>query len=204
LHCQRCNFISTTIKGLITGFDGLSITGWLQGANAVDLYINNFFAGSFSCSHEALHNPRPFEIDVRPFLAECLATPKIIVRFAKTDVELDVAETARELINPIDLFPESILCYFGSQCGTFVPPQEFLDYIGSGSAGKRGFLEIGVQILRDLIYFGAVNESPPGRLLILAAAVAASLRPWPPILDQVSQEFQKNSTNLAISRPEVL
>jgi ubiquinone/menaquinone biosynthesis C-methylase UbiE len=148
------------LKGRVEGFDGRLLTGWVEGSAGVDVYLDDMLAEitpNYEINSES--NARTFELDLAR-LHSFAETPNIVVKFARTNIELEVAPTVVGIVNQVDFSPvdHDVSAYVSRIVDLPTPPQEYIDYVGGG--GPRDFIATGTQIFADLLYYGMLEPRP--------------------------------------------
>jgi len=170
-------------RGLVTDFDGRYVSGWVDAGSKIAIFVDDILQNT-GIKLKTVGDVRQFTIDLDSSGAHD-ETPKIIVKFGGTDTQLPVAPQLLGVINPVDdALRDSLPQYVSNIVDLPCPPQEFLDYIGSGPAGRRGFLLVGAINLIELLYFGMLPQGDRRILVDLgcgcgrtAMAVAPIMKP---------------------------
>jgi SAM-dependent methyltransferase len=147
------------MQGRIVNFNGRIVHGWTAVDLTVDVFLDDIKSNiqpRYTVSKDPQYHD--FHMDIGSSPADA-ATPKIVVKFAGTDIPLDVAPRVAGFVNPVEIaaINGGILDYIGSINDLPSPPQSYIDYIGSGAAGRKGFLSIGFLTFVDLVYYGMLS-----------------------------------------------
>lgn len=170
--------------GLVMEFDGRYISGWIDSNSRIAVFINDTSL-STGIKLRFADEIRHFTIDANAS-GQHDETPKIAIKFSGTDIFVPVAPHLEGVINPVDdsVLRQNLPQYVSNIVDLPCPPQEFLDYIGSGAAGRRGFLQVGAINLVELVYFGMFPRGERRMLVDLgcgcgrtALAVAPMMKP---------------------------
>ncbi len=144
-------------RGLVTDFDGRSLSGWVDSDSRIAVFIDDVRQKA-GVRLKAAGDVRQFTVDIDNDGART-ETPKIAVKFSGTDIPIAVAPGLQGIVNPVnDAIRDDLPQYLSNILDLPCPPQEYLDYIGSGPAGRRGFLQVGAINLIELLYFGMIPE----------------------------------------------
>ncbi|HWB51430.1 MAG TPA: methyltransferase domain-containing protein [Stellaceae bacterium] len=168
-------------KGLVTDFDGRYVSGWVDRESRISVFVDDISVRTGI--------KLKYTDEVRHFIVDIDAagphdeTPKIVIKFAGTDIPVPVGAPLEGVVNPVDdPLRESLPQYIGNIVDLPCPPQEFLDYIGSGAAGRRGFLQVGAINLVELLYFGMIPRGDRRILVDLGCGCGRTALALAPVL----------------------
>jgi SAM-dependent methyltransferase len=144
--------------GQIIGFDGRFFRARLKQGASLAVYVDEVLVDA-EINHTASMEPGftnvLIDFNLDPHRAP---TPKITIKFAGTDTNVDVAPVAAGFVNQTEfarLDEKGLPAYMTRVQDLRSPPDELVDYIGGG--GRSGFLLVGAWTLLNLIYFGMLN-----------------------------------------------
>jgi len=169
-------------EGLIESFDGRFVYGW--SSDDLDIYFDDIRLFKVDINRSSQDGRGQFRIDTQADVRHA-ETPKIVVKFAMTDINLNTGRDASGFVNQVDLgHHRGFAEYLSKIADSPSPPPEYLYYIGSGEAGRTGFLFVGGGSLVELIYYGMLS-SDAGRSIVdlgcgcgrSALAIAPYLKP---------------------------
>lgn len=165
-------------KGLVTDFDGRYVSGWVDSESRIAAFVDDISL-STGIRLKFADEVRQFTVDIGVHDE----TPKIVVKFSGTDILVPVVSELEGVINLVDdPMRDNLPQYISNIVDLPCPPQEFLDYIGSGAAGRRGFLLVGAINLIELLYFGMIPRGDRRILVDLGCGCGRTALALAPIM----------------------